>query len=78
MDRIQKFIRKLSSDEARKVLEAIANIRVGNISHLDVTKLGGKESAYRVRIGSIRIQFVKTTVGNIITKIGFKGDTTYR
>ncbi len=78
MDKIDKFTRKLKHDIALKVLDELKNIRAGNTAHLDITKLQGEESAYRVRIGSVRVQFVKTSIGNIITKIGFKGDTTYR
>ena len=78
MDKIDKFTSKLKHNLAVKVLEALKDIRAGNTTRLDVSKLKGEESTYRARLGSIRIQFMKTSVGNIVTKIGFKGDTTYR
>ena len=78
MDKIDKFTSKLERTLAVKVLETLKDIRAGNTAHLDISKLKGEESKYRVRLGSIRIQFVKTAVGNIVAKIGFKGDTTYR
>ncbi|MBI5470215.1 hypothetical protein HY968_02740 [Candidatus Kaiserbacteria bacterium] len=77
MDRIHKFIRKLSADEARRALEAITLVREGRLNTLDVRKLKGRENEYRVRIGSIRIQFVKKETYNHITDIEFRGDHTY-
>lgn len=78
MDKVSKFLLKLSRDKRAHVIPIVVRITRNELDNLDCTKLGGRDNEYRVRVGSIRIQFAKTSMGNIITKIGFKGDTTYR
>lgn len=78
MDKVSKFLLKLSRERRVRVMPIVARITRNELDNLDCAKLGGRENEYRVRVGSIRIQFVKTAAGNIITKIGLKGDTTYR
>ena len=78
MDKVSKFLLKLSRERREHIMPIVARIIRNDLENLDCKKLGGRDSEYRVRVGSIRIQFVKTPEGNIITKVGFKGDTTYR
>lgn len=78
MDKVSKFLSKLSPRERERVMPIVGDITRGSIAHLNYKKLKGRDNEYRVRVGSVRIQFVKTSCGNIITRLGFKGDTTYR
>ena len=78
MDKVSKFLLKLSRERREHITPIVARITRNELENLDCTKLRGRDNEYRVRVGSIRIQFVKMSVGNIITKIDFKGDTTYR
>lgn len=77
MDKIDKFTRKLRHDIASRVLGELENIRAGNIAHLDVKKLRGSGSVYRVRIGKIRIKFVHLASGIKVIDAGFRNDRTY-
>lgn len=77
MDRIEKFIRKLGKKRALAIRSVVDQIEAGNLAGLDVKKLKGRDSEYRVRIGPVRVQFIRTDVGHIITDIDFKGDHTY-
>lgn len=77
MDKVSKFLIKLPRDRREQVMPIAARIIRNELESLDCTKLGGRDNEYRIRVGAVRIQFAKTKVGNIITKIGFKGDTTY-
>jgi len=77
MDKIDKFTRRLKHDIALRVLKELKNIRDGNTLHLDVKKLKGMDGSYRVRIGKIRIKFMRTSRGNTITDISFRADDTY-
>ena len=77
MEKIDKFIAKLNSDVAHVVLAALYRIRMNDLEHMDIKKLGGRVDEYRTRIGRIRIQFLKTDYGNVITHVGFKDDNTY-
>lgn len=77
MDKIKKFVRKLASSEARKVLDTIVRVRAGELDALDVKKLKGSSDRYRVRLGRVRILFAKVDERNVITDVEFRGDTTY-
>ena len=77
MDKIDKFTRRLRRDEALKLSNVINLVRSNQLSGLDIKKLKGGNSVYRVRIGRTRIHFLKTDQGNVIVKVGFRNDNTY-
>lgn len=78
MDDIEKFIRKLGADRAISVRAVLVKILKNDLVNMDVRKIKGEDSLYRVRIGKVRIKFVRTTHGNVIAHIGFRDDNTYR
>ena len=77
MDKIQKFVRKLSAGEARRVFDALEQVLTGRLSALSVKKLKGDRDIYRVRVGRVRIIFTKVHDQNIITDVDFRNDNTY-
>ena len=77
MDKVDKFTRKLRHDIAIRVLEELRNIRDGQVAHLDVRKLKGEGNLYRVRLGKVRIKFIRTVSGNKVIDIGFRNENTY-
>lgn len=77
MDKIRKFVRKLSQDEAYKFLRVIEQVRANQLSGLDVKKLQSERNEFRVRVGRIRIRFIKDGRQNKITDAGFRDDNTY-
>lgn len=77
MDKVSKFLLKLSRAKRERAMFAIRSIVEGSESMLDVKKLQGKTDEYRVRIGSIRIIFKKEGFRNVIIDIGFRNDNTY-
>lgn len=77
MDKVQKFIRKLSKSEAERVFDVIKRIQAGELSALDVHKLKGDSDRYRVRLGRVRILFTKISTRNEITRVEFRSDHTY-
>jgi len=78
MHKIDKFLAKLDVERREKVLAVLVQIRSGNLQNLDVKKLGGFESKYRVRVGKCRITFEMYNGGNRLLDIDFKNDNTYR
>lgn len=77
MHRIDKFLTKLDAGRREKILATLLLIQSGNIKNLDIKKIKGEVSHYRVRIGQCRIKFEMTqSVINIID-IDFKNDNTY-
>lgn len=77
MDKINKFARKLKDDEALKLFSAIDLVLSNHLSGLDIKKLKGENGIYRLRLGRMRIHFLKTDHANIIIKVGFRDDNTY-
>ncbi len=60
MDKISKFIKKLSGQEQKRLKETIDLLLVDDTSNLDIKKLKGRNgNIFRVRAGSIRIIFKK-------------------
>ena len=55
--KVEKFLRKLGSKGRAELELLLALITAGDFASLDVKKLGGFENRYRIRKGSIRIQF---------------------
>lgn len=77
MDKVDKFTRKLQHDIAVRVLEELKNIRAGHVAHLDIKKIRGERNLYRVRLGKVRIKFIRTASGNEIVDIDFRNENTY-
>ena len=78
MDKIQKFLDQLVEHEYQVVCQVLAKIVADNFVGLQIKKLQGRNSYYRVRIGQIRIIFVKSVEGNVIMAVSRKNDNTYK
>ena len=70
MDKIEKFLKKLSPDERGIALRIIEKVLSRDIRGLDIKKLKGEHNLFRVRKGNIRIVFFQ---GNSIVRIIFIG-----
>ena len=57
MDKIKKFLEKLSQKEKETTKEILSLLETNNVSGLDVKKLKGYENIFRVRKGKLRIIF---------------------
>ena len=77
MNKIEKFLKKLSPLEGKEIQEIISRIVGGKYEHMDMRKMGGYVSRYRVRKGKIRIIFTLYDYGAVIEKIDFRNDNTY-
>ncbi len=78
MDRIEKALQKLSKKERTKLKEILHRIVIGDIVHMDVVKLKGRDDIYRVRKGDLRVMYRQDKGGAIsILAIERRSDTTY-
>lgn len=77
MHKIDKFLTKLDKENRQRVFDILTRIKSGNFENLNLKKLGGYESRYRVRVGRYRIIF--EMIGNSIRIIDAdkKNDNTY-
>jgi len=78
MDRIEKALNKLSSQERRKLKEILIRIKDGNFRGLDLKKLKARDDVFRVRKGDIRIIFRKTGDSIKILTLERRASKTYR
>lgn len=79
MDRIAKALKKLSAKEREALKTILKHIVTKNLERLDIKKLKGHESIYRVRKGDLRIIYRITASGaTMILAIERRSDTTYR
>jgi mRNA-degrading endonuclease RelE of RelBE toxin-antitoxin system len=77
VDRVNKALLRMSAKERLQSLELLERIRRGEIKGLDVKKLKGYDSAYRVRNGTWRIIFRKVEQQVELISIERRSDTTY-
>ena len=78
MDKIEKFICKLSGRQRQQIVFIIERIWSGNISGLDIKKLQGRGQEFRIRKGDVRIIFKSNNNGFEIIDIQWRGSKTYR
>ena len=72
MDRIEKFLKLLETKRAKCIRSILPRIRSLELNGLDVKKMKGHENVYRIRVGKIRIVFIKEKKVGIIIDIDFR------
>jgi len=72
MDRIAKFLKKLSKKERTIFLKIFKDIQVLNVDKYDIKQLKGLKGVFRLRKGNIRVIFTKQKGKGIILKISFR------
>ncbi len=76
-DKIEKFLKKLTSKEREVILSLLASLQKSDFENLDIKKLAGLQNIWRIRKGDVRIIFEKSRNKVIIIKIEKRSDTTY-
>lgn len=78
MDQVTKALRRLSKTQRKKLLDLIATIETGNVSQLDVVKLKGYRSLYRVRQGDLRLILRRQNGTFMVLLLEGRSETTYQ
>jgi mRNA-degrading endonuclease RelE of RelBE toxin-antitoxin system len=78
MNKIDKFLNKLSKKERAIIEDCLKSIKNKNFEDLNFKKLSGFDVLYRVRRGSIRVVFYWEGQNVNIIKIDRKNDNTYK
>ena len=78
MDKITKFLRRLSPKEQKQLAEVIANIIAGKASGYDLKKMKGHANLFRVRVGDIRIVYIDLNTEQRILLVERRSDNTYK
>ena len=77
MNRIEKFLAALDADRRHRVEAVIFRIVANDLAGMDVKKLRGRVHEFRVRVGSMRIQYVRAEDENRILSIEWRSSHTY-
>lgn len=78
MQKIEKFLRKLSVEERVATERIIALILSKQFTSLNIKKLQGEFNTYRARKGRVRIIFYISDEAPTILDVQFRDDQTYR
>jgi len=78
MDKIDKVLQKLTSQERQELKDILSRINSGNIQGLDLKKLRSKQDIFRVRKGKIRIIFYNKDNAIKVLSLERRSDKTYR
>ena len=77
MERVKKFLKKLSVTKQDEIDEILFKIELGETGHLDIKKLKGYKNLFRVRIGDVRIVFSQDKEKIKMLFIGTRGNSKY-
>jgi mRNA-degrading endonuclease RelE of RelBE toxin-antitoxin system len=78
MEKLKKYLLRLSKDERERIIKVIEMITFNNCVGLDIKKLKGYSDIYKVRVGANRVIFRKTETDNYILQISRRSDSTYK
>ena len=79
MDRVTKFLNKLSQKERNVIKEVLEKVKFGDIANLDIKKLKGLDNCFRIRKGEIRIIYrIDENKEVFLLSIERKNDNTYK
>ena len=74
MEKIEKFLQKLTKREREKIIILVQKILNKKTDGLKVSKLAGFSDLYRIRAGKIRIIFRSSVTGNALINIDYRKD----
>lgn len=77
MDRIRKFLQRLTPEERGRITDVMVCIVEGRYGAVDVKKMKGYGNLYRARIGNIRIIFIEQGNTRRIIAVARRNDRTY-
>ena len=77
MNRIEKFLAALDRERCSQIEAVIVRIIAKDLAGMDIKKLKGREQEFRVRVGSMRIQYIQVEDENRILSIEWRNSHTY-
>jgi len=78
MDKITKFLSRLTQKERERVTGALIDIIKGELSSYNRKKMKGYANLYRIRVGDIRIVYMELDGERRIVLVDRRNDNTYR
>ena len=78
MDKISKFLARLTVNERTQLELILISIKDGTHSDLDIKKLRGYSDIFRARIGTVRVIYQKNAGAVTLLSISRRNEKTYR
>lgn len=78
MDKIAKFLSRLTQKERERITDAMIDIIKGELRAYNRKKMKGYTNLYRIRVGDIRIVYLDLDGERRIVLIDRRNDNTYR
>jgi mRNA-degrading endonuclease RelE of RelBE toxin-antitoxin system len=78
MDKIDKFLKKLTKAESTLLIKVIADILEQRTGQYDVKKLKGYRDIYRIRVGNKRIIFRQLLDDIEVLDVSLRNEKTYK
>jgi len=78
MEKILKFLSKLTFKEREDISRLLIKVRSGNINGLDIKKLKGYKDLFRLRKGNFRVVYKKNSDEFEVLKVYKRDDNTYK
>lgn len=78
MDKITKFLTRLTKKERDRVTQAMVDVIAGDLSGYNRKKMKGHANVYRIRISDIHIVYLELDGERRILLVDRRGETTYR
>lgn len=78
MDRMAKALRRLPKPRLREILKLIDRIESGDVAGIDIVKLRGYQSLYRVRTGGLRLIVIKKNGNYRAVTLENRSERTYK
>jgi mRNA-degrading endonuclease RelE of RelBE toxin-antitoxin system len=73
MNKIEKFLKKLTSKERNKLAKLLSKVINLELDSLDIQKMKKIENHFRIREGKIRIVFRKEQGKGVVVNIDYRG-----
>jgi len=78
MDKIDRFLKKLTKAESTLLIKVIADILEQRTGQYDVKKLKGYRDIYRIRVGNKRIIFRQLLDDIEVLDVSLRNEKTYK
>jgi len=78
MDKITKFLTRLTKKERDRVTQAMVDVIAGELACYNHKKMKGLANVYRIRVSDIRIVYLELEGERRIVLIDRRDDNTYR
>lgn len=78
MDRVKKFLKKISPLERKNLDEILQRIEIGQLKGLDVKRMKGYKNVFRIRMNDIRVVFSQEDGSFRVLFVGRRGNFRYK